>query len=224
MKRHFIKRLTALVLSVALLFTAACAFADSEEEGFTLRSGIEFGDTLDDIVAKETTLTRSEENDDTFVGTIAGYDDAECSFSFDDDGKLVSMEYRFDDSFTTRDSGDLMYETLYDSLKRKYDDPLGYSNGSCYMITGPAISNMAITVYLLGAQDGFKADYIDYDEWVVDAGDYNVKIELTYYYLCNSDYKYKYHLELSYLKFTDEEYDEAINEKQAEQEAVDNDL
>ena len=223
MKRHFIKRLTALVLSVALLFTAACAFADSEDEGFTLRSGIEFGDTMDDIIAKETTLTRSGESD-TFIGTIAGYDDADCSFSFDDDGKLVSMEYSFNDSFSTRDSGDSMYETLYDSLKRKYDDPIGYSGGSCYLIIGPALSSMAIWVYGLGTLDGYKADYIDYDEWVVDAGDYNVKIDLAYYYLRDSDYEYEYYLELSYLKFTDEEYDEAINEKQAEQEAVDNDL
>lgn len=224
MKRHFIKRLTALILSVALLFTATCAFADSEDEGFTLRSGIKFGDTLDDIVAKETTLTRSEENDDTFVGTIAGYDDAECSFDFDDDGKMISMTYKFDDSFTTRDSGDSMYETLYDSLKRKYDDPIGNSGGSCELIIGPALSSMALWVYWLGTLDGYKADYIDYDEWVVDAGDYNVKIDLAYYYLRDSDYEYEYYLELSYLKFTDEEYDEAINEKQAEQEAVDNDL
>ena len=189
-----------------------------------MRSGIEFGDTLDDIVAKETTLTQSEEYDDMFVGTIAGYDNADCSFFFDSDGKLISMKYGFDNCFSTRDNGDSIYETLYDSLKRKYDDPLGYSNGSCYMITGPAVNSMAMWVYVLGALDGYKADYIDYDEWVVDAGDYNVKIDLTYYYLRDSDYEYEYYLELSYLKFTDEEYDEAINEKQAEQEAVDNDL
>ena len=89
---------------------------------------------------------------------------------------------------------------------------------------GPAIEKMALVVYLLGALDGYKGDYIDYDEWIVESGNYNVKIDLISYYYRNKEYEYSYFIDLSYKMFTDEELDQEIKEKQQKRDEVDNDL
>lgn len=223
---HSIKRSIASALFLILLFSCiTCAYAYSNDNGFTLRSGIVFGDTLEDIVEKEKTLTQSDEYDSSFYGKIAGYDKAKCSFSFDDDGKLESMTYTFDDDICiTRDFTDNVYDKLNESLIRKYGKALGYSNGSCYLITGPAIANMVLMTAIMDSLDGYRADYINYDEWVVDTDDYHVKIDLTSFYVRDNDYNYKYTVELSYLKFTDEDYDAKLADKQNKQDIVDNDL
>lgn len=83
---------------------------------------------------------------------------------------------------------------------------------------------MAEWVYLLGTDDGCYADYYDYDEWIVDTDSYHVKIDLVSYYYQNADYEYTYFVDLSYYMYTDEEYNEKIKDKMAEQDEVDNDL
>lgn len=208
-------------LVVALILTMICSFACAED-GFVLRNGIVFGDTIDDIVEKETVLKRTNDNSFKFTGRIAGFDDSECEFYFDDEGKLESMLYSFD--CYSKDTTTSDYKTLYDSLVRKYGKPKGNRGGSCELITGPAIDRMAFWVYLFGEFDGCSADYYDYDEWVVDCTDYHVKIDLTSYYYRNKEYEYTYSINLSYHKYTDEEFQEAVNQKKNERDEVDNDL
>ncbi len=64
------------VLCVLAVSTVSLSFADA----FSLRNGIVFGDTIDDVVAKEKTLTRESDDSNWFKGTISGYDDAQCGF------------------------------------------------------------------------------------------------------------------------------------------------
>lgn len=212
------KKILCLVLMLTCL---SWALADEE---FTLRNGIVYGDTIDDILKKETTLVQDKDDSNTFRGKIAGYDGAYCTFFFDDDGKLNEMRYSFEDACTSRDKADEIYDKLKESLKRKYGTPLGNTGGSCHLITGSAISKMAIYVYLLGELDGYSGNYIDYDEWIVEADNYNVKIDLTSYYWRDSDFNYYYYVDVSYLRYTDQDLDDAINEKNKEQQEVDNDL
>ena len=209
-------------ISIAILCMILLLCSTALADDFTLRSDIHFGDTMETILQKETTLTRTSETSNSFSGTIAGYSGSTCDFAFDDEGKLTSMTYEFD--CTSRESTNSHYKTLYDSLVRKYGSPLGNTNGSCHLITGPAMSNMAVWVYLFGTFNGWSADYYDYDEWTVDCDDYHVKIDLVSFYYRNSDYEYTYEVNLSYKQYTDAEYQAALDEKKTEREAVDNDL
>lgn len=215
------KKICCLVL--LLVFSLTTTIAGAEE--FTLRNGIIFGDTMEDILTKETTLVRYSETSNSFRGRIAGIDDAECTFGFDDDGKLESMNYYFGTEInTSRSDVDSNYKTLYESLVRKYGKPIGNTGGDCELITGPAISAMSLYVYLLGSFDGVKSEYIDYDEWIVEVDDYNVKIDLVSYYYRDREYNYTYMLGLSYLKYTDEDYEAERQKMRDEREEVDNDL
>ena len=217
------KRLVSVLVSLVLMvscFSSALAAAD-----FTLRSGIKFGDTMEDILTKEKTLTRESEDSNWFKGKIAGYSDAQCYFKLNDDGKLIDMEYSFGSSVcSSRDEMNNVYKKLYDSLKRQYGNPLGNTGGSCELITGGAIESMIITVYAFGSLDGYSADYTDYDEWIVDCDDYHVKIDMASYYLRDKSYDYTYTVSLSYHYYTDEDYDAAVREKEGERQEVDDDL
>lgn len=223
------KRLVSVLVSLVLM--VSCFSSALAAEDFTLRSGIKFGDTLEDILAKEKTLTRDSEDDDyegkssyRFKGKIAGYSDASCSFSFDDDGKLNDMEYNFNQNIcTSRDEMNSVYKKLYDSLKRQYGNPLGNTGGTAYLITGSAIGTASTIIALFSSIGGYSADYFDYDEWVVDCDDYNVKIDIISFY-SRSDYGYRYHVALSYHCFTDEEYAAAVREKEGAIQEVDDDL
>ena len=214
-----------LILVVLLVILAMSVLSISyAEEDFKLRNGILFGDTIETIMEKENTLTRQGEDSNWFDGKIAGYNNESCGFYFDDDGKLVSMDYSFTKNCTSRESMNDVYSKLYQSLNRQYGKPKGNTGGTTYIITGPAIDRMALSVYLLGSLDGYKGDYLDYDEWVIECSGYSVKIDLISYYYRNEDYDYTYCVDLSYHKFTDADLDAAINEKREEQNEVDSDL
>ena len=218
------KRCVSVLLALVLVIGMG-TFALAEDD-FTLRNGILFGDTIEDILGKETKLTRNSDDSNWFTGTIAGYSGAECGFSFDDDGKLISMCYNFGNSVcgSSRDTTNDVYKKLYDSVNRQYGKPLGNTGGSCHLITGPAFEQMGLWVYLLGKLDGCKGDYIDYDEWDLRYNDYNVKIDMVSYYYRNKDYDYTYRVSLSYHKYTDADYGAKLKEKQGEREEVDNDI
>lgn len=217
--KKWVAILMALLLMTNLL-TAASAAGD-----FELRQGIRFGDTMETILLKEKVLVRESDTSNWFNGRIAGYDDAQCGFYFDDDGRLTGLDYSFKKATCeTRSDTTAVYETIYDSLVRQYGTPIGNTGGSIELITGPAIDRMLLWVYLLGALDGFDADYIDYDEWVVDCDGYHVKIDLISYYYRDSSYEYSYFVDVSYHRYTDADYEAAVNEKRQERQEVDDDL
>ena len=209
---------------LCLILTLSCFPVAHAADDFTLRNGILFGDTMEDILSKETTLVRESDDSNFFKGKIAGYSNAACSFTFDNAGGLAEMTYTFDDSCTSKDTMNEVYDTLYQSLKRQYGTPLGNTGGSCHLITGNALFRMALYVYLLGGSDGYSGSYADYDEWVVDCNGYHVKIDLASYYYRNKDYKYSYFCDVSYHYFTDADLEAARTEKQNERQEVDNDL
>lgn len=219
------KRLVSVLVSLVLM--VSCFSSALAAEDFTLRSGIKFGDTLEDILAKEKTLTRDSDDDDyegkksyRFEGKIAGYSDADCKFSFDDDGKLIDMEYLFDSD--TRDEMSDVYKKLYDSLKRQYGTPLGNTGGSLYSFTGSTFDSL-FAALVVGQYSGWKVDYVDYDEWVVDCDGYHVKIDMVSYYTI-AEYLKSYKVVLSYHYFTNEEFIAKVQEKEAERQEVDGDL
>lgn len=217
------KRLYSMLICFVLMVTCFPSSVAAEE--FSLRNGIMFGDTMDIILTKEKTLKRSDDTSNCFKGRIAGYSNAECVFVFDDDGKLIDMRYFFgEDICTSRDSMNDVYKTIYQSLNRQYGRPLGNTGGACHLITGSAFETMALFVYLLGSLDGYSADYTDYDEWVIDSDSYHVKIDMVSYYIRDDKYDYRYMVSVSYKVFTDEDFDDALRQKQGEREEVDSDF
>lgn len=218
------KTITCLLSMLLVLCCVTPAFA---EEEFTLRNGIKFGDTIEEILEKETSLTRKDDDSSWFSGTIAGYKDSEAGFFFDDDGKLVEMAYvfnQFGNDYKARSDVSDVYATLYRSIVNKYGSPIGNVGGTTELITGSAITRMSVMVYIFGGLDGYDGDYLDYDEWVIDCTNGHVKIDLISYYYRDADYNYNYDVDLSYYFYTDAEYEEALNEKIAERKAVDDDI
>jgi hypothetical protein len=216
------KRLVSVLVSLVLM--VSCFSSALAAEDFTLRSGIKFGDTLEEVLDKEKTLTREGEDGGTFKGKIAGYSDAKCIFSFDDDGKLIDMRYTFKRNISSRDEMNSVYQKLYDGLKRQYGNPLGNTGGTTHLITGSAIAVMTAIVGMISYLNGYSGDYADYDEWVIGCDDYHVKIDIISFYTKSKDYTYVYYVELSYHCFTDEEYAAAVREKEGEIQEVDDDL
>ena len=116
------------------------------------------------------------------------------------------------------------YSKLKEGLLRKYGTPLGNTDGFFYLITGKALyqSNVILST------DSFffngDGDFADYDEWIVNCNDYNVKIDLISFYSRRKGYDYQYKLHLSYRYYTDVDYLDKLQKKQEENAAIDNDL
>ena len=99
---------------------------------------------------------------------------------------------------------------------------LGNTGGTLHSFTGSAIDTM-ISALVVGPYSGFKVDYVDYDEWVVDCDGYHVKIDMVSYYMI-AEYVKSYKVALSYHYFTNEEFIAKVQEKEAERQEVDGDL
>ena len=69
------KKIITFVLACVIMMTS-CAFAEDDGE-FKLRSGIEFGDTIEMIVEKEKTLSRTSDGSKVFKGKISGFNNRE---------------------------------------------------------------------------------------------------------------------------------------------------
>jgi len=218
------KRLLAIVLTCALLLGCMPALAAEE---FTLRNGVKFGDTMDEVRAKETLAFKAYEEGATSLstekGVVAGISDVSITYFFDDNNQLEEVRWNLP-SRTYVDSSDSDYAALYKAFASKYGTPLGYDNGSCYIITGSALEG-AVTIYsLYELLDGI-GDMRDYDEWDVTYGDDDhVKIEIAQYYWGTSYSDRKFSINVGYKHFTDADLEAAQQEKREENEAVMNDI
>jgi len=233
------KRILAMVLAIGILFTSTIAYA----EEFSLRNGITFGDTIEEVLAKETFSIESvddgsdedsvedKETDDeselpysitTAHDTLAGIPDSHIVYRFDQNKTLKEVKYYFRSS-SLKETIDNDYNNINSGFIRKYGSPLGYSNGDCYIFTGGAMYETVYITYLVQSLDGY-GDLRDYDEWDVNTGDYHVKIEHIEYYLGSSYSDLNYSHVVSYTYFTDEDLQNAKNEKVENQNAIDNDL
>lgn len=227
------KKFTTLLITLMVLFSF-CYSANAEE--FTLRNGIAFGDSMEDVKSKETIAIDTiddefGENDaesdhpysiTTKEDTVAGISGSQIFYHFDKDKKLCEVVYFFASS-SNKDIIDSNYETINSGLVRKYGSPLGNSNGKSHIITSSAI-NDAVLIYEIMKMVGGVGDMRDYDEWIVRCDNYNVKIDQVCYYAGSSYSDINYMHCLGYKYFTDEMLKDKQNEKKEQQETVDNDI
>lgn len=223
--------------TILLLLTAMIVFSCQHglTEDFVLRNGILFGDSMEDVLSKETFTidkivdTVEEDNNSQYPytittkkGTLAGINDSTITYKFNREKQLREVVYSFRSS-SYKDFIDSDYNSVNSGLIRKYGKPLGYSNGDCYVFTGSALENAALVAYLYDMM-GKYGDLRDYDEWDVELDDYHVKIEQVEYY-CGLKYsELSYSHSMSYTYFTDEDLENELNEKQEEKDTVDNDI
>ncbi len=219
------KKLVSGFLAMMLLMTMV--LTASAEDTYTLRNGVQFGDTVEQVRAKETLAWHEDDCSDTMLrterGTVAGISDVIICYDFDEDGKLVEVVWRLPNR-TYADSSDSDYSTLYKAFVQKYGSPLGYTGGDCYIITGKALDGAA-TWYLLYDMFDMYGTMRDYDEWDYKIGNgEHVKIEIAQGSWGESILEADYHIYVGYKYFTDADLQEAMDEKRQENEAVMNDI
>lgn len=212
---------------LAMMFLTAMVLTASAEDTFTLRKGVQFGDTMEQVRAKETLAWNEDDCSDTLLatedGTVAGISDVRIEYYFDENGKLEEVEWWLPER-SYADSSDSDYSKLYKALAQKYGSPLGYTGGSCYIITGKALEGIALSCYLSEWTDMY-GDLRDYDEWVWDFGQgEHVKIEIAQGCGGSSILDADYHIFVGYKYFTDADLQEAQDEKQQENQAVMDDI
>ena len=208
-------RITIAVFIASLMVSAMPVLADD----FELRNGIMFGDSISDVQNKETLKTeRKTEDDETVLstpdgGTIAGIDDSKVYYTFNEDNELYDMRYYFyEDAF----------DKISDGLVRKYEDPVadGIDDSEEILLTRTSALTAAAKLNSMYGMLGDNMEILGFSQWIVDCEDYSVKIDLIEMNFYNSSKPYDYYTLVGYRKVTDEE----IAEKEADQEAIDQDL
>ena len=169
---------------IFVIFIILTIVTYSLAEPFSLRSGIMFGDSPEEVRSKETSLTYSASSNDehqyamfrmrlfilwgqaplveVYKGAILGVDEGFTVFYYDEDSKLTDMLYQVEYREDTE-----LYSKLVTSLTAKYGEPLKNAAGYTYPIIGRAY-------VVAGSSYTTK-----YDEWVYKTDDgYYVKIDL----------------------------------------------
>ena len=177
------KKMLSIIMAMLLLWSFTVA-AHAENE-FVLRNGIQFGDTKEEVRAKETIEINEEEGNENQIwtkeGNVAGFEGVNLLYVFDDEDKLIEVKWQLPES-SYSDTSDSIYSKMKKALSEKYGTPLGYTNGDFYIITTTAVTGAAVfagTYKLVGKY----GDLRDYDEWDYEyQNGQHVKIDLIQFY------------------------------------------
>lgn len=213
------KKIICIIIALLMIFASCPALADN----FSLRGGIEFGDTVEEVKEKETAAFTEEESNclKTESITLATIEDANIEYYFNDEGLLTDILYDFR-STKSKDTASVNYSTLYDGLTRKYGKPINTDSDSMYIIVGKAYETAAGVVAVnLWLND--SADILSHSEWVKEYKKFKVKIDLVEYYL-ETQNALSYCYKISYKYFTDADLKAAKEEHAQRLAEIDNDL
>lgn len=222
------KKLLSTIMAMLLLWSFAVS-AHAENE-FVLRNGIQFGDTKEQVRAKETIAINEERSEDeedlghlwTEKGNVAGFEDVIILYTFDEKDKLIEVKWCLP-MRSNSDSSDNDYSKLKKAMSEKYGTPLGYTNGDCYIITTDTLTN-AYTFVGLNKMLDMPSDIRDYDEWDYEyQNGQHIKIDLVQFYITYTNSR-EYDFWVGYKHFTDEELNAAKQEKEEKNAAVLNDI
>ena len=219
------KKMLSIIMAMLLLWSFTVA-AHAENE-FVLRNGIQFGDTKEEVRAKETIEINEEEGNENQIwtkeGNVAGFEGVNLLYVFDDENKLIEVKWQLPES-SYSDTSDSIYSKMKKALSEKYGTPLGYTNGDFYIITTTAVTGAAVfagTYKLVGKY----GDLRDYDEWDYEyQNGQHVKIDLIQFYTGATYNSLQYRVWIGYKHFTDEELNAAKQEKEEQNAAVLNDI
>lgn len=171
------KRLVSLLMVFAMMMISA---AWAEPIGFSVRGGISFNSTKEDIIAfeksegnevlanPENTTTKEYYSDNCLVCkhiSFAGYDDAYVVYYFDDDEKLVSIifvVYQVEE-----ENGKKMILDIYNRLNQSLESKYGTSLGADDAITLAKSDKAYGTIEWLKSF-GVLGEYIDFEQRIVE--------------------------------------------------------
>ncbi len=172
-------------LLVIVVVLSNYALAEQNGNGFIMRNNVQFGMTPSEVEKLETFSLiehRPEWNQYYFgFGEVAGIKDSEVMYVFDDLDGLKSLEIFFaiNNQYKTDISTKADYKTTSSSLRQKYGQPLGNTNGESYYLRGSSL-DFFIQSYQVYKMLGNESNY---EEWVVPQEDGIVKID--HYFLSN---------------------------------------
>ena len=122
------KKMLSIIMAMLLLWSFTVA-AHAENE-FVLRNGIQFGDTKEEVRAKETIEINEEEGNENQIwtkeGNVAGFEGVNLLYVFDDEDKLIEVKWQLPES-SYSDTSDSIYSKMKKALSEKYGTPLGYT-------------------------------------------------------------------------------------------------
>lgn len=181
------KKMMSLFTAVLLFCCMLLPMSASAATTVTLRNGIEFGDTMAEVRAKETLAISS--SDSTKLETVAGtiyvgstaIHNVSIVYHFDSYGKLCDIVWMLPtgNSYAMMDT----FGAIYEYHKAIYGSP----NSRNYSVRGKAY-NGAVDLVDIYKMCGMYGAIAAYDEWVL--GD--TKIEMVMVEMGTSRYKTEY--------------------------------
>ena len=208
------RKTLAVIMSLFCLLYLCNAYAEQYPATFSLRDGLKFGSTEEEIraaMAGSTELTEGK-----LLGWASmGYDGdvggkkATICFRLDSDKKLVEMGYQFECNSASETLS--LYDYYRELLTKKYGEELSIPEGKSHILTGSALSGIASA--------GIKGK----SEWLIQDGDNYIKIDL-FAFSVNVYCVSVAHTDIAYTCFTQEDLNQAVDQKNDSQQAVLDDL
>jgi len=220
------KKIIACLLMFSMLIGMTGTFA-SADTGFTLRNGIQFGDTMEQVRAKETLGWDAKNTNDTRLwteaGTVASISGVQIAYFFDSEGKLNDVKWECP-PYASMSNSNADYELLYNALVKKYGPALNIPNGYTYSITGTALTG-ALAKPGLMKMFGMYGAVHRYAEWDYKYSDTeHVKIEIVQHSIGNTSSNAAHYVWVGYKFFTDADIQDVIDQKEQDEQAIMNDI
>lgn len=201
------KKVLVLILACIMLFS--CFSSIAEEDVFTMRRGIIFGDTIDTLIEKtgvEFVETDAGYYKTTELENIANIDCVEQHAYFDDNGQLTGMTFishtymdGYSDSYEyggwtglmSQNPGEGFNNDVYKDLANRLTEKYGKAVNDDTIPLGYAVAETYERIVDYNSIGVSKADLeADFYEWILPNNDGSlVRIECAYIYYCSNTTK-----------------------------------
>ena len=155
---------------------------NSVSQSFSIRNGIMFGDTKENVKEKEK-FKIEEENDSlirTKPGKVAGVEDSYVEYHFNDSGLLYDIYMDFGVHIGKNSQAEAAYNSTFKTLRQKYGAPIILDDETWYVIEGSAVSKYRENSAFLKSVD-IKPVLQQYSQWIIRYDDISVMIDLIRY-------------------------------------------
>lgn len=182
------RRVISILTAIIIIIATASAFAEGTtmEGDFSIRSGIKFGMSINEVRGIETnsagetstkdsatmgTITQLGYHADSIAGVPCSGKSTTLNYCFNSTGKLEAIHYWY--GYYNRNSASSYYKEIYNLMCEKYGTPLFNDDGGLFDICSPAFDN-----YFLSKAYGGKNTIPAYSEWLVEYDDTWVVIDV----------------------------------------------
>ncbi len=219
-----------ILICVVLILVLICQGTMGIAEDFSVRGGINFNTTKDEILKYEESVPgtyRMVDSEYLFYSdncivckdiSFAGYDTCHAIYYLGENDELLSIIYTVDIDVDSETEAQQAYLRLSSALTEKYGEPIAETN---FPKSDKAYTVKDVVNKL--NKNGTLFHTYGYKQWLYPAGDYYVGIEIEYILhisFFNSDLS----TVISYTKITDEAITEQLEKEQNSQQSIQNDI